>query len=77
MERSVNDYSAGAIITKLSPWGDWWNEFTQPDVYLQFADGKRELLFLRHNPERWVLPGKGHFGTYEKKTIPFIKQADG
>jgi hypothetical protein len=80
MQRAVSEYAAGAIITKLTPWGDWWNEFTQPDIYLQFADGKRELALGRRSAGRWVEPVKGgeaRFGYFEPKTIPLIKQADG
>ena len=79
LERPVSAYAAGTI-TKLTPWGDWWNEFTQPDVCLQFADGRRELALVRRNPERWVEPVKGGeapFGYFDRKTIPLIKQADG
>ncbi len=79
LERPVSAYAAGTL-TKLSPWGDWWNEFTQPDVYLQFADGRRELALVRCSPQRWVLPvegGDAPFGHFERKAIPLIKQADG
>ncbi|NQU26561.1 MAG: hypothetical protein HQ567_35200 [Candidatus Nealsonbacteria bacterium] len=79
LERPVGAYATGTL-TKLSPWGDWWNEFTQPDVYLQFADGQRELALVRRSPQRWVLPvegGEAPFGHYEKKAIPLIKQTDG
>jgi len=79
LERPVSEYPAGTI-TKLSPWGDWWDEFTQPDVYLQFADGRRELVLVRRSPQRWVLPvegGEAPFAHFEPKAIPLIKQADG
>ncbi len=79
MERALSEYAAGTI-TKLSPWGDWWNEFTQPDIYLQFADGKRQLLLLRRDAGRWVKPvesGSARFGYFAQKTIPLIKQPGG
>ena len=79
LQRAVSEYAPGTI-TKLTPWGDWWNEFTQPDIYLQFAGGKRELILVRRDPGRWVDPVKGgsaRFGYFEQKTIPLVKQADG
>jgi hypothetical protein len=79
LQRAVSEYAAGTI-TKLTPWGDWWNEFTQPDVYLAFVDGKRELSLVRRNPGRWVEPVKGgeaRFGYFERKTVPLVKQAGG
>ena len=79
LERPVSAYAAGTI-TKLTPWGDWWNEFTQPDIHLKLAGGQRELSLVRRNPERWVEPVKGgeaRFGHFEGKTLPLIKQADG
>ncbi|MBT3199540.1 MAG: hypothetical protein HN350_06445 [Phycisphaerales bacterium] len=78
-QRAVSEYRPGAI-TKLSPWGDWWNEFTQPDIYLQFAGGKGELALVRRSADRWVEPvksGSARFGYFEPKTIPLIKQASG
>lgn len=79
LQRPVAAYPAGTI-TNLSPWGDWWDEFTQPDVYLQFADGKRELVLLRHQPDRWVLPvegGEAAFGHFSSKLLPLVKGGDG
>ncbi len=79
LQRPVNAYAAGTI-TKLSPWGDWWDEFTQPDIYLQFADGKRELSLVRRDAGRWVEPvegGEASFGYSSQKNIPLVKQTDG
>jgi len=35
--KDIADYPAG-LVTNLSPWGDWWSEFTQTKFYLAYLD---------------------------------------
>jgi len=79
MERPISQYAPGTI-TKLTPWGDWWNEFTQPDIHLKLGDSDAEIILARKNAGRWVEPVKGgsaRFGYFEPKAIPLVKQPDG
>ncbi len=70
-EKPLADYKPG-LVTNLSPWGDWWSEFTQPTFYLKFVDDPRELVISRQQAGAWVTPGGER-----SKHVPLMKGEDG
>ncbi|MHB9131670.1 MAG: hypothetical protein ACYDBB_11355 [Armatimonadota bacterium] len=70
-EKAIADYKPG-LVTNLSPWGEWWNEFTQTKFYLKFTEGERELFIARQDAGAWVTPTKEG-----NKVIPLMKGEDG
>ncbi len=84
--KAIADYPAG-VVTWLTPWGDWWNEFTQPLFYLHYpspAGGSnppgRLLRVLRTQPGAWTDPGPpGSMQPWERfapKQVPLVKGTD-
>jgi hypothetical protein len=70
-EKAIADYKPG-LVTNLSPWGDWWSEYTQPTFYLKFVDDARELMISRQEAGTWVTPGGER-----NKHVPLMKGDDG
>ena len=66
------DCPAG-LITKLYPWGDWTDEFTQTTLFLAFPN-QRELVIRRLNAGAWVRPGGGI--SLQQAAVPLMKAAD-
>ncbi|MBL7039513.1 MAG: hypothetical protein ISR77_12840 [Pirellulaceae bacterium] len=48
-------YAAG-LVTKLSPWEDWFGTFTQARIRLKLEGTKRELQIRSLEPGTWVEP---------------------
>lgn len=44
------------LVTKLTPWEDWFGTFTQARIRLKLAGTERELQIRSLEPEAWVEP---------------------
>ena len=87
-ERELADYEPG-LITKLAPWGDWFDEFTQTKLYLAFLDTRpaglvdltnsvpdaRELVIQRLDAGAWVRTDGS--SDSRKAVVPLLKGTDG
>jgi hypothetical protein len=78
-EKAIADFPTGTV-TQLTPWGDWTNEQTQPDVYLKFADAERQIAIIRADPGAWVEPREPVMLDWNsrlfEKLLPLMKGED-
>jgi hypothetical protein len=44
------------LVTRLTPWGDWWDDFTQTAIQLQPEGLDAALLVASRDPGAWVEP---------------------
>jgi len=51
------DREPAGLITKLTPWDDWYDDYTQTVIRLKMPKAKRELQITRRDPGAWVEPG--------------------
>ncbi|MBM4078736.1 MAG: hypothetical protein FJ278_03485, partial [Planctomycetes bacterium] len=56
-EKPLAEFGPG-LVTRLTPWGDWFDEETQPDIYLKFAHANRQISIVRADPGAWVPPAE-------------------
>ena len=47
--KDIADYPPG-LVTNLTPWGDWWSEFTQTKFYLAYLDTRPQAAEM--DPEK-------------------------
>ncbi len=82
--KALANYTTG-VVTRLTPWGDWWDEFTQPLFYLSYPAGsnsaERLLMVRRTQPGDWIDPGPPAVAQpwewFTPKQVPLLKDADG
>ncbi len=93
----LKDYIAPApqpanLVTRLSPWEDWFGTFTQRTIRLKLADSPRELQLHSLDPGAWVEPldirdifstrvdpdpMKGSWVGWNHKMMPLLRDANG
>lgn len=69
-QKAVDDYTTG-LVTNLTPFGDWVNEFTQTKFYLRYAGAQEEIVITRQAAGVWVKPGERG-----EKDVPLLKDKD-
>ena len=69
------------VVTRLSPWADWWSTWTQTSVRLRIGAEQRELHAASHDPAAWVVPAAAgtmrDWAAWQHKLVPVVKTADG
>jgi hypothetical protein len=69
------------VVTRLSPWADWWSTWTQTSIRLRIGDQPQELHLASHDPGAWVVPAAAgtmrDWGAWQHKLVPVIKTDDG
>lgn len=79
VEIPLADYSED-VVTKLSPWADWWSTWTQTSVRLRM-DAQRELHLASRDPGAWVEPAAPgtmrDWSAWQHKLLPLMKGAGG
>ena len=50
------DDSSEPLITRLTPWGDWWDDYTQTVIRLNLDGCRDTLLLASRDPGTWVKP---------------------
>jgi hypothetical protein len=69
------------VVTRLSPWADWWNTWTQTTIRLRIGDRPQELHLASHDPGAWVTPAEPgtmrDWGAWQHKLVPVVKDQDG
>jgi len=80
------------LVTKLTPWEDWFGTFTQARIRLKLAGTERELQIRSLEPEAWVEPreiesvfdpslspdpAKGIWVGWNQKCMPVLRDASG
>lgn len=72
---------APGLITHLTPWDDWWDDYTQTSWTFQDRDGTPLLEVERFDPGRWVhplAPGTLRDWTARfRSMLPLVKRDDG
>lgn len=96
-EIPLDDYVAPAkyppgLVTRLTPWEDWFGTFTQARIRLKLAGTERELQIRSLEPGAWVEPrpiesvfdpslnpdpAKGIWVGWNEKCMPLIREASG
>jgi len=82
VEIPLADYQGkDGLVTRLSPWADWWSTWTQTTVRLRLGKGERELHLTSHDPGAWVKPAKpgtmAGWGAWQHKMILVNRGTDG
>ena len=74
------DHAPG-LITKMTPWPDWWTDFTQTVWTFENQAGQPVLRAASFDPGRWVEPlAPGTLRDWSellRKQMPLEKRADG
>ncbi|MCL4207386.1 MAG: hypothetical protein KJ000_33300 [Pirellulaceae bacterium] len=69
------------VVTRLSPWADWWNTWTQTSIRMRVGAGPLELHVASHDPGAWVVPAEAgtmrDWSTWQHKLAPVVKTDDG
>ncbi len=69
------------LITNLTPWGDWFDDYSQTAIRLQIEGTKTELRLVSRDPGAWVKPAPMGVwlssGGRKQKLMPLRKSADG
>jgi len=80
------------LVTKLTPWEDWFTTFTQARIRLKLENTTRELQIRSQDPGAWVEPkpieaifdpkqdpdpAKGLWMGWTQKCMPVLREADG
>jgi hypothetical protein len=96
-EVPLKDYAAPAgypsnLVTKLSPWEDWFGTFTQRTIRLKLDGTTRELQIHSLDPGAWVEPrdirtifstdadpdpAKGLWVGWNQKMLPVLRDVNG
>ncbi len=67
------------IVTKLTPWNDWWDDYTQILIPLNITGKNTQLQISSRDPGAWVEPAAPgtmrDWGGWQHKLIP-IERAD-
>jgi len=70
---------APGLVTKLTPWADWWDDYTQTTIVLKRSDIKGELRIRRRDAGAWVKPepgGKPPKVSWGQKLVPLVLDKD-
>lgn len=76
----LDAYPAG-LVTKLTPWGDWFDDMTQTSIRLKVTGTDRELRLDSRDPGAWVEPAAP--GTMQSgedlwhKQVPLVRSDTG
>jgi hypothetical protein len=80
------------LVTKLSPWEDWFGTFTQTRIRFKLQNTTRELQIRSLDPGAWVEPraveaifdpaldpdpAKGMWVSWGNKCLPVLREANG
>jgi hypothetical protein len=69
------------VVTKLTPWNDWWDDYTQLLIPLKIAGTDTELQILSRDPGAWVEPAAPgtmrDWGAWQHKLINVERADDG
>lgn len=66
------------LITRLTPWADWWDDTTQTAIRLKIAGRHRELHITRREAGDWVQPGPSTSGRrLAEKRLDLLRAEDG
>ena len=96
-EIPLQDYVApgpqpAGLVTKLSPWEDWFTTFTQARIRLRLENATRELQIRAVDPGAWVKPkpieaifdpaldpdpANGIWVSWSQKLMPLLRDAGG
>ena len=81
VELDVASFAADEVLTRLSPWADWWSTWTQTSVRLRIGSEARELHVASHDPGVWVEPAESgtmrDWSVWQHKLVPLVKTTDG
>jgi hypothetical protein len=79
-ELRLDEYPPG-LITNLTPFPDWWNEFTQTTIPLKLTDRDCDLLISSRDAGLWVTPvppGKERNSpSLAEKLVPLMRGENG
>lgn len=69
------------LITQLTPWEDWWNDYTQTRIRIWAPEVQAELVVAAHDPGAWVEPKPPgtmrEWDAWQHKLAPLKKDAAG
>ncbi|NUQ65468.1 MAG: hypothetical protein HUU20_23620, partial [Pirellulales bacterium] len=96
-EIPLKDYASpkevpAGLVTKLTPWEDWFGTFTQTRIRLKLDGAAGELQIRSLDPGAWVQPraieevfgpsenadpAKGMWASWADKCMPLVRDSDG
>jgi len=69
------------LITNLTPWGDWWDDYTQTTILLKMSDREGELQVSSRDAGAWVVPAAPgtmrEWSAWHHKLVPLMRSEDG
>jgi len=75
------DREPPGLITRLTPWHDWFDDYTQTIIRLQMPETNRELRITRRDSGAWVTPGPmakfGGDGMLGRKRVDLMRSESG
>jgi len=79
-ELSLDTYGE-RLVTKLTPWNDWWDDYTQIAIPLRITGKDTTLRLSSRDPGAWVEPAAPgtmrDWGAWQHKLIPLERADDG
>ncbi len=79
-ELSLDTYSE-RLVTKLTPWNDWWDDYTQIAIPLKITGKDTVLRLSSRDPGAWVEPAAPgtmrDWGAWQHKLVPVERADDG
>ena len=79
-ELSLDTYNE-PIVTKLTPWNDWWDDYTQTMIPLKVTGKDTELQITARDCAAWVEPAVAgtmrDWGAWQHKLIPVNRDEKG
>lgn len=80
VELSLDTYGE-RVVTKLTPWNDWWDDYTQILIPLKISGTDLQLQLLSRDPGAWVEPAAPgtmrDWGAWQHKLIPIERSDQG
>jgi len=68
------------LVTQLTPWKDWWNDYTQVDIPLKVRGTDTTLHVRARDPGAWVEPAEPgtmrNWDAWQHKLMPLTKGKD-